>query len=60
MKLWSTDDSIAQRVYLGHQEDVIKVDFLKNPDLVASASEDKTVRIWNTLNTQCINVHTYK
>lgn len=29
---------------------------MKNPDLFASASEDRTVKIWNTFNTQCINV----
>jgi transcription initiation factor TFIID subunit 5 len=56
IKLWSTDDSIPQRVYVGHQDDVTKVDFLNNPDLMVSGSEDKTIRIWNTLSTQCINV----
>lgn len=56
IKLWSTDDSICQKVYLGHQDDVIKVEFLRNPDLIASGSEDKTIKIWNTLTADCINV----
>lgn len=57
IKLWSTDDSIPQRVFLGHLDDVIKVDFLVNPDLIASGSVDKSVRIWNTLTAQCISVN---
>lgn len=56
VKLWSTDDSICQRVYIGHEDDVIKVEFMKNPDLIASASEDRTIRIWNTLTANCMNV----
>jgi len=56
MKLWSTDDSIPQRAYVGHDSDVMKVSFLSNPDLVISGSEDKTLRIWNALTTDCLNV----
>ena len=41
MKLWSTDESKPRRIYLGHKSDVIKVDFMKNPDLIISTSFDK-------------------
>jgi transcription initiation factor TFIID subunit 5 len=51
IKLWSTDDSIAQRVFIGHHLDVIKVNFMENPDFIISSSEDKTLKIWNTLTT---------
>lgn len=56
VKLWSTDEGRPRRVYTGHRQDVIKVDFMKNPDMIISASDDLTVRIWNTLSTETLRV----
>ena len=51
IKLWVTDDPKPQKIYIGHKDDVIKADFMRNPDLIISSSEDQTIRIWNTLTT---------
>ena len=41
---------------MGHKLDVIKVNFMKNPDLLISAGYDKEIRIWNTLTAECMKV----
>ena len=56
VKLWVTDDSKPQKVYIGHKEDVRKADFMRNPDLIISSSEDLTIRIWNALTTEQVKV----
>ena len=50
IKLWKTDTPAPIRVMVGHQSDVYKVEFMKNPDFLISCSADKTIRIWEIEN----------
>ena len=45
-KLWHTESTHAQRVFIGHTKDVQKAIFHPNLHYIISASEDRTTRIW--------------
>jgi WD40 repeat protein len=55
VKIWQTNSTNKHQDMAGHHtEEVTCVSFSKDGQLVASASEDTTVKIWNTTTGQCI------
>ena len=52
-RVWRTDRQQAIRVMVGHLEDVEAVEFSPNLQYLATASADKTVRIWEISTAVC-------
>lgn len=53
MKLWNANGEYL-RTLTGHVEEVNKISISSDGELIASASDDKTVRLWNSSTGSCL------
>ena len=58
IKLWSSHSDRPIRILTGHTGSVQAVAFVSGSDLLASASADGTVKLWNARDGQCLRTQT--
>lgn len=56
--LWATDHYQPLRIFAGHLADVTCTRFHPNANYVATGSSDRTVRLWDVLNGNCVRIFT--
>lgn len=56
--LWATDHYQPLRIFAGHLADVISTRFHPNSNYIATGSTDRTVRLWDVLNGNCVRIFT--
>jgi WD40 repeat protein len=49
--LWNTSNGMLLQTFQGHQGDIWSVAFSHDSKLLASASADQTIRIWDSTST---------
>uniref|UniRef100_A0A915K829 Uncharacterized protein n=1 Tax=Romanomermis culicivorax TaxID=13658 RepID=A0A915K829_ROMCU len=54
--LWTLDRQQPLRMLVGHDSDINCVAFHPNSNYVASGSDDKTLRIWDLANGECVRL----
>ena len=47
IKLWSIETGQEMATFYGHQDQIWSVEFLSTRDMIASQSEDDTVKLWS-------------
>lgn len=57
-RLWATDHYQPLRIFAGHLADVNCTRFHPNSNYVATGSADRTVRLWDVLNGNCVRIFT--
>lgn len=57
-RLWATDHYQPLRIFAGHLADVTCTRFHPNCNYVATGSSDRTVRLWDVLNGNCVRIFT--
>lgn len=57
-RLWATDHYQPLRIFAGHLADVNCTKFHPNSNYVATGSADRTVRLWDVLNGNCVRIFT--
>lgn len=57
-RLWATDHHQPLRIFAGHLSDVTCTRFHPNSNYVATGSADRTVRLWDVLNGNCVRILT--
>ena len=56
VKLWQVEYNYPLRIYCGHESDVDTVKFHPNCNYFASASNDKTVRLWSHADAKMVSL----
>ncbi len=54
--LWATDHYQPLRIFAGHLADVTCTRFHPNSNYVATGSTDRTIRLWDVLNGNCVRI----
>lgn len=57
-RLWATDHHQPLRIFAGHLSDVTCTRFHPNSNYLATGSADRTVRLWDVLNGNCVRILT--
>lgn len=57
-RLWATDHYQPLRIFAGHLADVTCTRFHPNSNYIATGSADRTVRLWDVLNGNCVRIFT--
>ena len=53
--IWNTDSGVCEHTFIGHEKPVNYAEFDLNGLFVASASDDRTVKIWGIKDNRCFN-----
>lgn len=56
--LWATDHYQPLRIFAGHLADVTCTRFHPNSNYIATGSADRTIRLWDVLNGNCVRIFT--
>jgi WD40 repeat protein len=56
VRLWDVESGTCHHVFTGHSDEVHKVEYSAQGDLVASASYDNTTRLWDVESGACRHV----
>ena len=56
--LWATDHYQPLRMFSGHLADITCTRFHPNANYVATGSSDRTIRLWDVLNGNCVRILT--
>lgn len=56
--LWATDHYQPLRMFSGHLADVTCTRFHPNSNYVVTGSSDRTIRLWDVLNGNCVRIFT--
>lgn len=53
-QIWEIQAGQIRHQFAGHEQDIYSLDYSSDGSLIASGSGDRTVRVWNIPNNQCI------
>ncbi len=62
IRLWHADSGRHERTYTGHKEGISDLAWSFDSEMVASASDDKSIRLWSMVAVGCFalkHIHLY-
>jgi WD40 repeat protein len=53
--LWDVEKGQQLKPFCGHTSRVVSVAFREETPIIASGSEDQTIKLWNSETNKCLN-----